>query len=85
MDRIAHASHVERDAVFREATRLLSWRNVRIPDSHRLPMQALYAELIARKRRMFPDDSRIIADSRLKRANGIVSLEVLHADAAHFG
>ena len=30
MDRIAQASNTERDAIFREATRLLGWRNVRI-------------------------------------------------------
>jgi hypothetical protein len=48
-------------------------------------MQTLYAELIARKRRMFPNDSRIIADSRLKRSSWVVSLEVMHSDAPHIG
>jgi hypothetical protein len=57
----------------------------RLPDSHRVPMQALYIELIARKRRMFPNDSRIIADYRLKHSKGVVSLEVMHASAAHLG
>jgi len=56
-----------------------------LPDSTRIPMQTLYVELIARKRRLFPDDSRIIADSRLKRSGGVVSLEVTHSDASHIG
>lgn len=56
-----------------------------MPDSPRVPMRILYARLIARKRRMFPDDSRIIADSRLKRSGGIVSLEVVHSDVSHIG
>jgi hypothetical protein len=56
-----------------------------LPDAARLPMQTLYAELIARKRRMFPDDTRIISDTRLKRSGGVVSLEVLHSDASLLG
>jgi len=56
-----------------------------LPDSARVPMQTLYPELIARKRRMFQDDSCIIADSRLKRSGGVVSLEVVHSDASHLG
>jgi hypothetical protein len=51
----------------------------------RLQLEALHAKLIARKRRLFPDDSRIIADFRLKRAGGVTSLQVLHADASHIG
>jgi hypothetical protein len=57
----------------------------RLPDSHRAPLQGIFAELIARKRRMFPNDSRIIGDYRLKRSNGSVSLEVMHTSAVHVG
>jgi hypothetical protein len=56
-----------------------------LPDSHRARLQAMFAELIARKRHMFPNDSRIIGDCQLKRTNGVVSLKVTHADAAHIG
>lgn len=56
-----------------------------LPDSHRASLQAMFAELIARKRRIFPNDSRVIGDYRLKRSNGVVSLEVLHTSAADIG
>lgn len=56
-----------------------------LPDSHRVSLQVMFKELIDRKRRMFPNDSRIVADCRLKRSNGVVSLEVLHASATHLG
>ena len=58
---------------------------MRLLISARIPTQTLYAELIARKRRMFSDDSRIVADSRLKRSGGVVSPEVMHSDASHIG
>jgi len=45
----------------------------------------MFTELIARKRRMFPNDSRIIGDYRLKRSNGVLSLEVIHTSATHLG
>lgn len=41
--------------------------------------------MIARKKRLFPEDNRIIADFRLKLAGGGVSLQILHADASHIG
>ena len=47
--------------------------------------EAMFTELIARKRRMFPNDSRIIGDYRLKRSNGVLSLEVIHTSATHLG
>lgn len=56
-----------------------------LPDSHRDLLQIMFKDLVARKRQMFPNDSRIVADCRLKRSKGVVSLEVLHASATHVG
>lgn len=67
--------------------------NARFIDGHidagpaglRIPLQLLYRELVARKREMFPDDRRIIVDSRLKRSGGVVSLEMSHGDVSRIG
>ncbi len=56
-----------------------------MPAEARIPLETLHAELIARKKRLFPDDDRVIADFRLKHAAGGVSLQILHADASHIG
>jgi hypothetical protein len=55
------------------------------PAEVRIPLQMLHAELIARKKRLFPEDVRIIADCRLRRDGRVVSLQVLHADASRVG
>jgi hypothetical protein len=57
----------------------------RMPAGARIPLETLHAELIPRKRRMFPEFDRIIADCRPKHAGGIVSLQVLHTDVSHIG
>lgn len=54
-----------------------------LPLPHRAHLQALYAELILRKRRLFPDDSRLVVDVQLKRSGNTVSLQVTHSDVAH--